>query len=135
MLSYLGNDLRREVRTRPLVSVAVSGDRYSVGYSVAPEHVVSDSRLRRLLVADASACCSPAAGPSPGPGRIRAADHGPPRMEAQGRSGSGWPVRKRSAASSSMSELSASHWTARRVARASRKAYHVGSRPGCSSWS
>jgi hypothetical protein len=35
LLSYLGNDLRRVVRTRPLVSVAVSGDRYSVGYSVA----------------------------------------------------------------------------------------------------
>ena len=35
LLSYLGNDLWRVVRTRPLVSVAVSGDRYSVGYSVA----------------------------------------------------------------------------------------------------
>ena len=35
LLSYLGNDLRRVVRTCPLVSVAVSGDRYSVGYSVA----------------------------------------------------------------------------------------------------
>ncbi len=34
MLSYLGNDLMRVVRTRQLVSVAVSGDRYSVCYSV-----------------------------------------------------------------------------------------------------
>ena len=41
VLSYLGNDLRRVVRTRPLVSVAVSGDRYSVGYSVARERVRS----------------------------------------------------------------------------------------------
>jgi hypothetical protein len=40
------SDLLRVVRTRPLVSVAVSGDRYSVGYSVAHGHVVSDSRLR-----------------------------------------------------------------------------------------
>ena len=35
MLLHLGNDLLRVVRMRPLVSVAVSGDRYSVGYSVA----------------------------------------------------------------------------------------------------
>jgi hypothetical protein len=35
MLLYLGTDLLRVVRMRPLVSVAVSGDRYSVGYSVA----------------------------------------------------------------------------------------------------
>jgi hypothetical protein len=35
LLSYLDNDLRRVVRTRPLMSVAVSDDRYSVGYSVA----------------------------------------------------------------------------------------------------
>lgn len=34
-----------------------------------------------------------------------------------------------------MSELSASHCTARRLARASRKAYHTGSRSGYSSWS
>jgi hypothetical protein len=34
MLLYLGTDLLRAVRTRPLVSVAVSGDRYSVSYSV-----------------------------------------------------------------------------------------------------
>jgi hypothetical protein len=34
MLSYLGNDELQVVRIRPLVSVAVSGDRYSVGYSV-----------------------------------------------------------------------------------------------------
>jgi hypothetical protein len=33
MLSYLGNELRRVVRVRPLVSVAVSGDRYSVCHS------------------------------------------------------------------------------------------------------
>jgi hypothetical protein len=37
MLLHLGNDLLRVVRMRPLVSVAVSGDRYSVGYSVARE--------------------------------------------------------------------------------------------------
>jgi hypothetical protein len=30
-----------------------------------------------------------------------------------------------------MSELSASHWTARRLARMSRNAYHAGSRSGC----
>lgn len=35
VLSYFGNDLRRVVRTHPMVSVAVSGDRYLVGYSVA----------------------------------------------------------------------------------------------------
>ena len=34
-----------------------------------------------------------------------------------------------------MSELSASHCTARRLARVSRKAYQAGSRSGCSSWS
>ena len=33
MLLYLGNELLRVVRMRPLVSVVVSGDRYSVGYS------------------------------------------------------------------------------------------------------
>jgi hypothetical protein len=33
-LLYLGNDLLRVVRMRPLVSVTVGGDRYSVGYSV-----------------------------------------------------------------------------------------------------
>jgi hypothetical protein len=48
MLSYLGNDLMRVVRTRPLVSVAVSGDRYSVCYSAT---------LGGMLPAsDASAC-------------------------------------------------------------------------------
>ena len=31
MLSYLANDLVRVVRTRPLVSVALSGDRYLQG--------------------------------------------------------------------------------------------------------
>lgn len=35
LLSYLSSDLRGVVRTRLLVSVAVSGDRYSLGYSVA----------------------------------------------------------------------------------------------------
>ena len=34
-----------------------------------------------------------------------------------------------------MSELAASHCTARRLARVSRKAYQAGSRSGCSSWS
>jgi hypothetical protein len=33
MLSYLPCELLRVVRARPLVSVAVGGDRYSVGYS------------------------------------------------------------------------------------------------------
>jgi hypothetical protein len=33
MLSHLSNDLLRVVRTRPLVSVANGGDRYSLGYS------------------------------------------------------------------------------------------------------
>jgi hypothetical protein len=36
MLLYLGTDMLRVVRTRPLVPVAVSGDRYSASYSVAP---------------------------------------------------------------------------------------------------
>jgi len=40
---------------------------------------------------------------------------------AQGRSGSGWSARKRAAVSSSTSELSMSHSTARRAARVSRK--------------
>jgi hypothetical protein len=35
MRLYLVNDLLRVVRMRPLASVAVSGDRYSVCYSVA----------------------------------------------------------------------------------------------------
>jgi len=35
MLLYLGTDLLRVVRMRPLASVGVSGDRYSVSYSVA----------------------------------------------------------------------------------------------------
>lgn len=33
-LSYLVNELLQMIRTRSLVSVAVSGDTYSVGYSV-----------------------------------------------------------------------------------------------------
>lgn len=36
MLLYLGADLLRVVRMRPLMSVVVSGDRYTFGYSVAP---------------------------------------------------------------------------------------------------
>jgi hypothetical protein len=48
MLSYLGNDLMRVVRTRPLVSVAVSGDRYSVCCSATLGGM--------LPAADASAC-------------------------------------------------------------------------------
>src|SRR6266496_3201020 len=59
----------------------------------------------------------------------------PVASKAQGRSGSGWLARKWPAASASMSELSASHWTARRLARTSRNAYHAGSRSGYSSWS
>ena len=39
MLSYLGNDLLKMVRTRSLASVAISGDRYSVSYSVVREHL------------------------------------------------------------------------------------------------
>jgi hypothetical protein len=46
MLSYLGNDLLRAIRTRPLVSVAVSGDRYSVGYSAPRERVACGWRQR-----------------------------------------------------------------------------------------
>ena len=34
MLLYLGTDLLQVVRMRPLASAAVSGDRYSVSYSV-----------------------------------------------------------------------------------------------------
>jgi hypothetical protein len=41
MLLYLGTDLLQVVRMRPLVSVAVSGDRYSVGYSVTRECLLS----------------------------------------------------------------------------------------------
>ena len=48
LLSYLGNDLRWAVRTRQLMSVAVSGDRYSVGYSVA--RVVLADRECPLIV-------------------------------------------------------------------------------------
>ena len=33
LLSYLGNDVPRVVRRRPLACIAVSGDRYSFGYS------------------------------------------------------------------------------------------------------
>jgi hypothetical protein len=54
-LSYLGSYLPRAVRRCPMVSVAVSGDRYSVGYSLAHGHVC-DSRLRRRLVAFSAAC-------------------------------------------------------------------------------
>jgi hypothetical protein len=53
--------------------------------------------------------------------------------QGQGRAGSGWPEKKLPAEPSSMSELSASHCTARRLARVSRKAYQAGSRSGCSS--
>ena len=48
----------------------------------------------------------------------------------QGNSGSGWSVRARAAAWSSMSALSTSHCTARRSARAARKACHAGSSRG-----
>jgi hypothetical protein len=61
LLSYLGNDLRRVVRTRPLVSVAVSGDRYPVGYSVA--RVVLADRWCPLIIM--------ASGPSVARGRGR----------------------------------------------------------------
>ena len=46
LLSYLANELLRVVRLCPLVSVAVSGDRYSVGYSVVrePEHIAKIGR-------------------------------------------------------------------------------------------
>jgi len=37
MLSYLVYDLLRVIHTRPLASIIVSGDRYSVGYSVVRE--------------------------------------------------------------------------------------------------
>jgi len=52
-----------------------------------------------------------------------------------GTSGSGWASRSRVAVSSSISELSTSQSTARRWARASRKAYQAGSRCGCSRFS
>jgi len=47
------------------------------------------------------------------------------RGVGQGRSGSGWLVRKRAASSLSTSELSTSHWIARRLARAAWKARHT----------
>ena len=50
LLSYLGDELLRVVRTRPLVSVAVSGDRYSVGYSVA-RVVLADRECPLLIMA------------------------------------------------------------------------------------
>ena len=56
-------------------------------------------------------------------------------IKGQGRSGSGWPTTKQPAALSSMIELSASHWTAWRLARTSRNAYHAVSRSGYASWS
>jgi hypothetical protein len=56
----------------------------------------------------------------------------PAYPESSGRSGSAWPVSKRSAASSSVSELPPSHRTAGRLPRASRKACHAGSRSGYS---
>jgi len=46
MISYFCSELLRVVHARPLASVAVGGHRYSVGYSVAREHVACDSRLR-----------------------------------------------------------------------------------------
>jgi hypothetical protein len=99
----------------------------------------SSSRgVLRLIHAPTSSSC-PTAGPgsaaAPALPLIGKAECSRRIREAHGRSGSGWPARKRSAAASSMSELSASHWTARRMARVSRKAYHAGSRSGCSSWS
>lgn len=45
-------DLPHTVRGRPLASVDVLGDRYSVGLLGSPqEHVACDSRLQRPLVA------------------------------------------------------------------------------------
>jgi hypothetical protein len=59
MLSHLSNDLLRAVHTRPLVSVAVSGDRYSVGYSTG-----LDPRLVRELGRDAWQLPSPGLSPA-----------------------------------------------------------------------
>lgn len=50
MISYSADELRRIVRWSPRASVAVGGDRYSVGYSVTREHVACDSRLRRRQI-------------------------------------------------------------------------------------
>src|SRR5690348_2060882 len=41
LLSYLVCELRPIVRWRPRASVAVGGGRYSVGYSVAREHLMA----------------------------------------------------------------------------------------------
>jgi hypothetical protein len=46
----LGNYLRRLVRTRPLVSVAASGDPYSVGYSVT-RVVLADGQCLLIIMA------------------------------------------------------------------------------------
>jgi hypothetical protein len=43
LLSYLVSNLRRIVRWHPRASVAVGGDRYSVGYSVVREHAARGS--------------------------------------------------------------------------------------------
>jgi len=57
-LSCLGNYLRRVVRTRPPVSVAVSGDRYSVGYSVARVAGPHSYRLMRRELAEIKSAIS-----------------------------------------------------------------------------
>jgi hypothetical protein len=40
MLSYPGNGLWKVVRPRPLMFVAVTGDPYSIGYSVSPDPAI-----------------------------------------------------------------------------------------------
>jgi hypothetical protein len=45
MLSSPGTDLRCLVRIRPLASVAVSGDPYSVSYSVAREYLLPGTNI------------------------------------------------------------------------------------------
>lgn len=53
VLSYLGTDLLQVVRPRPLASVAVNRDRYSVGYSAA----WPVSRLSRVFLDDPQSTC------------------------------------------------------------------------------
>ena len=61
MLSYLHPELRHMIRTRPLVSVAVDRDRYSVGYSPpgTAGHVllVPNCRVIMLLLKRMWHCC------------------------------------------------------------------------------
>ena len=62
MLSCLVDCLRLVVRVRPLVSVAVSGDRHSVSYSPlgsAQSGPAPDLLIRRSMEPVLLVCCSP----------------------------------------------------------------------------